>query len=439
MLGNASSRLVVFVSLVVSISGCGGEPQPADHVAAVPAAPAVPARPASPIKPAAPAKLTPPAPPEKSASSPELTLIEAVNRGDLAKVVRTELSPDGKFLYANCWKPGGLVVFARDPETGKLTHVQTLVNTPELTGATGLAVSPDGRFAVVTAFYSKNTILFRRDHFSGKLAQLDIAPRTEHDVEFPVAAAFSPDGKFVCLADDGGRPGTGGVRVFRVEGEKLVDAGMDTGRNRCYYGARSLAFHPDGKTLFVACCRPGSLVVADFNWETGATKIRQILWATSVGGHDFSQPEVGGVPGIRGLVDVVLSADGRFATTCAGRFGGDTAVTSFKYGGDGHLVFVQGTKSSTGRFAGGNQCAVSPDGRSVYAAGTFTGVVACAARDPQTGKLTPRGVVADGGPPGHPGKTLGAAGVTISADGQFVYVATEDKNTLSVFRRNRVD
>ncbi len=418
-------RLLVFISLVSSISGCGAQP-------AAPAPPAAPAKPAAPARPITPVK---PASVQKPASNGELTLIEAVNRSDLAKVVRTALSPDGKFLYATCWNPGSLVVFSRDLQTGKLTHVQTIGKKPALAGATDLDLSPDGRFAVVVAFHSKNAILFHRDPHSGKLTQLDIAARKGKEMEFPVGATFSPDGKFVCIADDGGKPGPGAVCVFRVDHDKLVDAGMDQGRNRCYSGARSVVFHPDGKTLFVACSRPGSLVVADFNRETGAIKVRQILSADNIGGHDFSKPEVGAVTGISGLSDVVLSADGRFATTCSGRFRGETAVTSFKYGDDGNLSFVQSARSSGAGFFGGNQLAVSPDGRSVYAAGTLSGVIACAARDPHTGKLTRRGFVPDGGPPGEPGKTRGAAGVTISADGRFVYVATEDKSTLSVFER----
>jgi 6-phosphogluconolactonase (cycloisomerase 2 family) len=254
-------------------------------------------------------------------------------------------------------------------------------------------------------------------------------------VEFPVAATFSPDGKFVCIADDGAQSGTGGVRVFRIDGEKLVDGGMDHGRDHCYRGARSLAFHPDGKTLFVACCRPGSLVVADFDSDSGSIKIRQVLWAARMGGRDSSKSDVGDVTGLSGLIDVVITPDGKFATTCSGRFGGQTAVASFKYGDDGHLSFVQAVQSSGAKFAGGNQLAVSRDGRSVYAAGTLSGVIACAARDPKTGNLTPRGTVPDGGVQGGGANTLGAAGVMITPDGQFVYVATEDKNTISIFKR----
>ncbi len=132
-------------------------------------------------------------------------------------------------------------------------------------------------------------------------------------------------------------------------------------------------------------------------------------------------------------MDVVPGPDGRFITTSAGRFSGPTVVASFKYGDDGHLACVQAVKSTSTRFAGGNQVAVSPDGCSVYAAGTISGVIACASRDPQTGRLATGVVVPDGGSTGGPPSTMGAAGVTVSADGRFVYVATEDKSTVSVF------
>jgi 6-phosphogluconolactonase (cycloisomerase 2 family) len=419
--------MAALFALIATLAGCGPSPAPPGPVAAQ-------TKKAVAQNKQAPAALQKAI--EPTASSAELTLIEAVHRTDLAKVVRTELSPDGKFLYATCWNPGSVVVFARDGETGMLTHVQTIDNRIDLRGATGLALSPDGRFAVVPAFQSKNIVLLRRDHQSGKLEWLELAPRKAQDVEFPNAATFSPDGKFVCIADDGGQSGMGGVRTYRLDGERLIDIGFDHGRDHCYRTARSLLFHPDGKTLFVASCRPGALVVADFDRESGGLKVRQILWAARNGGRDFSKADVGEVTGIQGLIDVVTGPDGRFVTTCSGRFGGPTTVASFRYQDDGHLTFVQAVKSTAGKFAGGNQLGVSPDGRSVYAAGTLSGVVACAGRDPATGTLTPRGVVPDGGPQKGAGATKSPAGITISHDGKFVYVATEDKSAISIFRRN---
>ncbi len=181
---------------------------------------------------------------------------------------------------------------------------------------------------------------------------------------------------------------------------------------------------------------PGTLVVADFDSEKGTTKIRQVLWAAPKGGRDFSQSEVGQVTGIQGLIDVVPGPDGRFITTSAGRFSGPTVVASFKFGDDGHLTFMTAIKSSGRKFAGGNQVAVSPDGRSVYAAGTLSGVIACAGRDPKTGQLTMGLAVPDGGPPGASADAKSPAGVTVTSDGKFLYVATEDKNAISIFRRN---
>jgi 6-phosphogluconolactonase (cycloisomerase 2 family) len=428
MQSDTAGRMAAVFALITTLAGCGRSPAAPRPVAAQ-------------LKKAAPQLKHAPIVEQKAkaptASSADLTLIASVGRNDLAKVVRTALSPDGKFLYATCWKPGSVVVFARDGQTGMLTHVQTIDNKIDLRGATGLALSPDGRFAVVPAFQSKNIILLRRDDQSGKLEWLELAPRNTQDVEFPNAATFSPDGKFVCIADDGGRSGAGGVRIYRLDGQRLIDIGFDHGRNDCYRTARGLAFHPDGKTLFVASCRPGALVVSDFDRGNGELKVRQILWSARTGGRDFSKADVGEVTGIQGVNDVVTGPDGRFVTTCSGRFGGPTSVASFRYQDDGHLTFVQAVNSSTGKFAGGNQLAVSPDGRSVYAAGTLSGVVACAGRDPATGTLTPRGVVPDGGPQAGAGKTLSPAGVTISHDGKFVYVATEDKSAISVFRRNR--
>jgi DNA-binding beta-propeller fold protein YncE len=83
-------------------------------------------------------------------------------------------------------------------------------------------------------------------------------------------------------------------------------------------------------------------------------------------------------------------------------------------------------------FLGGNELAVSPDGLNVYAAATRSGSVASFHRDPESGKLTYLETITDcaeGGP-------NGAAGISVSPDNQFVYVATEDKSAVSIFKRD---
>jgi hypothetical protein len=82
-------------------------------------------------------------------------------------------------------------------------------------------------------------------------------------------------------------------------------------------------------------------------------------------------------------------------------------------------------------FEGGNHLAISPNGLNVYAAGTRSGTVASFRRDPASGKLKYLETLPDGGEGGE----FGAAGIGISPDGRFVYVATEDHKAISVFRR----
>src|SRR5262249_26799396 len=146
-------------------------------------------------------------------------------------------------------------------------------------------LSPDGKLAVATAFQSRTAVLFQRDPGTGQLVIADVARDGAREVRFgfPIRAIFSPDGKFVYAIDDntpdsaGAAEGKGAVVAFRVNDGKLEVVGIDEGKEGCYHGARGVAFHPDGRTLYVACSRPGSLVVADRDEATGKTGVRQVL------------------------------------------------------------------------------------------------------------------------------------------------------------------
>jgi 6-phosphogluconolactonase (cycloisomerase 2 family) len=361
----------------------------------------------------------------------KLKLVESLPRDDLDSVVKAVVSPDGKFLYASAWKQSSVLTFARDPQTGKLELKQTITDPDNLLGVTGLALSRDGNLAITTAFTSRTAVLYLRNPANGLLARLDIAREGEGGVRlaFPVEAAFSPDSKYVCVLDDAGigEPGMGAVVSFRVDDGKLVVVGTDDGKDGCYAGARGLAFHPDGKTLFIASGRAGTLVAADRDPLTGSTKIRQVI-----------RDEEGDVHGLAGAMGVVVSRDGRSVYVNSGRFQGDNAVSAFRIGDDGRLKLMQEIVNGQGGlngFEGGNHLGISPDGLNVYAAATRSGTVACFRRDPESGQLTLIETISDGAP----GNDLGAVGVSISPDGRFVYVPAEDKKAISVFRRGPGD
>jgi 6-phosphogluconolactonase (cycloisomerase 2 family) len=357
-----------------------------------------------------------------------LEFVEAPARDELDSVNTSVISPDGKFLYASAWKRAALSVFARDPRTGRLESKQTITDPENLAGATGLTVSGDGDFAVAAAFQSKTAVLYLRDRERGLLGRMDIARDGENGVRlgFPVVAAFAPDSQGVVILDDAGPDldGQGAVASFRVVDGKLVPAGVDGGREGCYAGLRGAAFHPDGKTLFLAAQRAGTLVVADRDPATGRTSVRQVI-----------KDEDGDlVHGLAGAMGVAVSRDGRFVYVCSGRFQGDDAVSVFRFDDDGRLTFIQEIINGRGElkdFEGGNHLAISPDGLNLYAAATRSGKIACFRRDPASGKLALLETIADGAR----GGPLGVDAVAVSPDGRYVYAPTEDKRSIAIFRR----
>jgi 6-phosphogluconolactonase (cycloisomerase 2 family) len=365
--------------------------------------------------------------PEKKGEG-RLELVESVAHDELEGVVTAAVSPDGKWVYGASWKAGSATVSARDEKTGRLQLKQTVHDADHLPGTTALTLSPNGHMAIATAFQSKTAVLYLRDAATGELTQSDVARHGEKQVQmqFPIDAAFSLDSKFVYVLDDNGPPenGQGSIVTFRVNDGKLELVGVDEGKDGCYFGARGLAFHPDGKTIFVACYRAGTLVVVDRDPATGKTKVRQVI-----------KDEKGDVHGLAGAMGVVTSKEGRFVYVSAGRFEGDDAISAFQLLPDGRLAFLQefiDGEKELHDFTGGNHLALSPDGLSLYAAATRSGTVACFRRDPVTGSLTYLETIPDGATGGE----FRAAGVGVSPDGQHVYVATEDGKSISVFQRN---
>lgn len=215
----------------------------------------------------------------------------------------------------------------------------------------------------------------------------------------------------------------GAVVAFRVTDGKLEPTGTDQDKDGCYAGARGIAVRPDGKAIFVACSDANTLVAADRDPATGKTRVRQVV-----------RDGEGGVHALGGAMGVAVSPDGRSVYVSSGRFHGRDAVSAYGLGADGTLTLLQEFVNGAGAlrdFKGGNELKVSPDGLNVYAAATASGTVASFSRDPQTGKLTYLDTFPDGGKGGE----NGAAGIAISPDGRFVYVATEDHKTISVFAR----
>ena len=217
----------------------------------------------------------------------QLRHLQTVTRDDLNAVCSTNLSSDGKYLYAAAWQAAAILTFERDPQSGLLTHRQSIIDETDLRGTTTIRLSPDGRYAVAPALHARAVVLFERDVLSGKLTILDVVRGEEQPrlgLAFPVDAVFSPDGRFVYVCDPSQsgaaneRNRQGSVLVFKVSRPGKLDlVEVNRGRDDAFYGCRAITFHPSGRTAFAACTNSSQVVVADRHAETGKLTVKQIL------------------------------------------------------------------------------------------------------------------------------------------------------------------
>jgi 6-phosphogluconolactonase (cycloisomerase 2 family) len=351
-----------------------------------------------------------------------LTPVSLLKHGDLQCVVKLSPSPDGKFLYAAGWKSNSIVAFKFNAATGTLEHLQSHIDPENLQGSVSFCLSPSGKVGVATCFRSKRLVLFTRDPETGLLER-----KASHDTPefvFPIDAVFSRDGRFVYAIDDAG----GTVRSVPVrEDGTFVDAThVYPGEAGCLNGARGLALHPDGKTLYVVSSRGATLSVLSVDPKEGTFAVKQRL----TNGDDK-------ISTLAGAHGVCVSSDGKNVYVTSGRFHGSQAVSAYQVRDDGTLAFQQeweNDNSDLTGFVGGNHIAVSRDGELLVACGTLSQSLACFRRDPKTGQasfLTALHSPATGAGGGE----LGACFATWSPDGRFLFLSLEDEGAISVFRR----
>ena len=360
--------------------------------------------------------------PTKSAGG--LKFEAAVTRDDLQGVNSVEVSADGRYLYATPWPLGSVVVFERETRDGRLKHVQTLRDA-RLAGDTGIAFSASGKYAVAACFNAKTAVLMNCDTNTGQLKILHAVRQGEDEVtglDWPIDALFSPDGRFVYVLD-----GTaGGIAIFKVGQDKLEWQKYYTGKDGCLAGARGATLSPDGKLMYVAGARANALSVLERDAEKGGLRVKQVL-----------RDEEENVKGLAGVFGVTCSRDGEFIYTTSGRFEGDSAVSVFRRESDGKLKLVHeliAERDELPDFLGGNRLALSPDEKRLYAVASRSGAVACFERDTKTGRIKVREIFTG---VDDKGNTAGAAGVAISPDGKYVYIAAEGEATISIYSPER--
>ena len=227
-------------------------------------------------------------------------------------------------------------------------------------------------------------------------------------LDAPDDVAVSPDGNYVYATGSGAGaiavlqrdPGTGALTsdgCLRDSGNAACDAvaGATTGQAPGLGDPRGVAVSPDGAYVYAVSFAASALAVLKRNPTTGALTGDGCLRNTG-----------------NALCDAVAGATHGQAPGLGGSFG----------------------------------VAVSPDGEYVYATGFNSNTIAVLRRDAGTGALTSDGCLRSSGNTGCDavaGATQGQApglegayGVAVSPDGDYVYVAGFNSNTVAVLKRN---
>ncbi len=357
-----------------------------------------------------------------------IRLVEIQREASLERVVAVAISADGRYLYATAYTSNAITIFEIDPDSGRLTLVDTLHDPVNLNGAVATRLAPTRDLAAAVAFRARSVTLLHRDQATGKFTPLHTVMPTANQpsLRFPIDVMFSPDAKFLYVLDPQaiGVSTRGAIFVYRITADRTLEfIESNVGQRNCFDNPRGIVCHPTLNQFYVTSSNSGTLTRVEFDRESGKTIVLQIV-----------ADEQNGVTGLAGAMSVTISRDGKFLYTSAGRFSGDSCIGVCRVADDGTLSVIEehvSGRDQIGNFLGGNELLVSPDGNNVYATGTRSSTLAGFSRDPDSGHLHFIETVSLGG------NELGPAGLTISANGKYVDVAVEGDRGIAVFRREQ--
>jgi 6-phosphogluconolactonase (cycloisomerase 2 family) len=313
------------------------------------------------------------------------------------------ISPDGRSLYAAGFQDDAIVRFDRNTLTGALAFAECIDDNDTgteaacpgvdgLAGVLSVAVSPDGRSLYAASQADHAIVRFNRNTTTGALSLAQCIDDDEMGAEAAcpgadgLAGAFSvaasPDGRSLYAASEADdaivrfdRDPTTGALFFAG----CIDDN-DTGTEAACPGADgldsvvSVAVSPDGRSLYAASALDDAIVRFNRNSTTGAISFAQCIDDNETD----SEPACPGVDGLDGAASVAASPDGRSLYASSG---GDSAIVRFDRNmTTGALSFGQcvddnsGTEAACPGVAGleiANLVALSPEGRSLYAASGF--------------------------------------------------------------------
>jgi 6-phosphogluconolactonase (cycloisomerase 2 family) len=321
----------------------------------------------------------------RRSASGALGFVEAVHDGvdgvdGIGGAQAVAVSPDGAHLYvassgtlANPGTDDAVAIFARDPGSGTLTFLAAVRDGQDgfdsLNGARALAISADGLFVYVASDVDHGVAILARDAASGLLTFVGQVRDGVNGVDGLHAArglALSPagDSLYVAGAEDDAvavfsrDAVTGALTFVEMQQNSLPLTGL--GR------ARSVVVSPDGQYVYVGGRADDAIVVFARDLATGALNFVSLV-----------KDNENGVNGLNGVHALALSPDSLRLYAVGDH---DNALALFDRDPvGGGLTFVQMRKNGSGGVSGLAEpfaVVVSPDGATVYTAGSADDAVA---------------------------------------------------------------
>ncbi|MFV1969240.1 MAG: beta-propeller fold lactonase family protein [Pirellulaceae bacterium] len=232
--------------------------------------------------------------------------------------IDASFSPDSKFVYIiDSRGPGqeaavsvGHVTAFRITDEGKLVFVEANVGRDScFANARGIAVNPDGKSIAVVSSEAATLVVLNRHVGTGKTTIRQVIEDEQdevHGLDGAMGVAMSPDGQFVYVSSGRFRGDDAiGVYQFNEMGhlslvQELVN---DAGELKNFVGGNEITVSPDGRNVYAAASRSGSLACFQRDGKTGKL--------------DFLETISDEEGRLRAAAGICLSPDGEFVYVAA--------------------------------------------------------------------------------------------------------------------------
>ena len=328
---------------------------------------------------------------------------------------RFAMSPDGRHVYCAAWRASSIVVF-ENLGNATLAHMENYQG-PELSGVIKLSMSRDGSQLACICLRSNRICMFDRDASTGGLSNLKTS---EAALAWPVAIDFSPDSRYLYVADAGGSSSSNAqseVVVYEIRGADDLKEVARYGPENAQ-GMRNVMVSPDGKHCYACCSASGQVIAFERDSATGELQLVQEI--------NVENSEAGLLDGVH---SAKLSSDGKRLYCISGRFRGTSGVTVFDRLDDGKLEYAREISIESSEFSGGNDIVVSNDESTIIASGTTGDSIVLLKQDRANGKLTVGSTISAYGKI----NLRGASGLLYGPGEKALFVAAETGSAVTTF------